>query len=50
MQETEKGEILKAISNMDEKDKNFVLGYMAGRVADKQTDDKNQDRKEKKVG
>lgn len=36
MSEKEKGEILETIKSLSPEDKNFVLGYMAGRTADKQ--------------
>lgn len=34
MSEREKGLILEALSNLPENDKQFVLGYAAGRAAD----------------
>ena len=34
MSEKEKGEILETIKSLSPEDKNFVLGYMAGRSAD----------------
>lgn len=43
MPDKEKGEILDRLSELDAESKNFILGYMAGRTADKQdTDAKDQ--------
>ena len=36
MPDEEKGKIIETLVNLDEKDKSFILGYMAGRTADKQ--------------
>lgn len=36
MPDKEKGEILDRLTELDDESKNFILGYMAGRTADKQ--------------
>ena len=49
MSDLEKGDILEALSNLPEKDKQFVLGYAAGRAADVKPDDsetKEEERQE----
>lgn len=46
MSEVEKGEILETITKLNAEDKNFVLGYMAGRTADKQTEKPCEEKKE----
>lgn len=39
MSDLEKGNILEALSSLPEKDKQFVLGYAAGRAADVKPED-----------
>ena len=47
MSEREKGELLEKISNLPEKDKQFILGYAAGRTAEVKPD-AEEDEKDKK--
>ena len=51
MSDREKGIILEARSSLPEKDKQFVLGYAAGRVADvKQETETDQDQDAERQG
>lgn len=47
MPDKEKGEILDKLSELDAESKNFILGYMAGRTADKQDAPANVSEEEK---
>lgn len=47
MSEREKGAVLEALNQLDEKDKQFVLGYAAGRAADNNPSDGSTKEEEK---
>ena len=50
MSEREKGLILEALSSLPETDKQFVLGYAAGRAADVKPAEDDKKEEESKVG
>lgn len=47
MSEKEKGEILDSLTNLKPSDKNFILGYMAGRTVETKDDLPKQPETEK---